>query len=108
MEEKKRVRRSAEERILEINEKIEKFEQSLVELDDKRAEAMIAFDEKEANLRDKIQQLQLKKEDILSPKPIKRTRKSKKQQIADLVKLANKSGLKPEEIAERLGIDALI
>ncbi len=108
MEEKKRVRRSAEERILEINEKIEKFEQSLVELDDKRAEAMIAFDEKEANLRDKIQQLQLKKEDILSPKPIKRTRKSKKQKIADLVKLANKSGLKPEEIAERLGIDALI
>ncbi len=69
---------------------------------------MIAFDEKEANLRDKIQQLQLKKEDILSPKPIKRTRKSKKQKIADLVKLANKSGLKPEEIAERLGIDALI
>ncbi|MCI8856977.1 MAG: hypothetical protein HFH26_10610 [Clostridiaceae bacterium] len=108
MEEKKRVRRSAEERILEIDEKIEKFEQSLVELDDKRAEAMIAFDEKEANLRDKIQQLQLKKEDILSPKPIKRTRKSKKQKIADLVKLANKSGLKPEEIAERLGIDALI
>ena len=106
MEEKKRVRRSAEERILEIDEKIEKFEQSLVELDDKRAEAMIAFDEKEANLRDKIQQL--KKEDILSPKPIKRTRKSKKQKIADLVKLANKSGLKPEEIAERLGIDALI
>ena len=100
MEEKKRVRRSAEERILEIDEKIEKFEQSLVELDDKRAEAMIAFDEKEANLRDKIQQLQLKKEDILSPKPIKRTRKSKKQKIADLVKLANKSGLKPEEIAE--------
>ena len=94
--------------ILEIDEKIEKFEQSLVELDDKRAEAMIAFDEKEANLRDKIQQLQLKKEDILSPKPIKRTRKSKKQKIADLVKLANKSGLKPEEIAERLGIDALI
>ena len=108
MEEKKRVRRGAEERILEIDEKIEKFEQSLVELDDKRAEAMIAFDEKEANLRDKIQQLQLKKEDILSPKPIKRTRKSKKQKIADLVKLANKSGLKPEEIAERLGIDALI
>jgi len=108
MEEKKRVRRSAEERILEIDEKIEKFEQSLVELDDKRAEAMIAFDEKEANLRDKIQQLQLKKEDILSPKPIKRTRKSKKQKIADLVKLANKSGLKPEEIAERLGIDAMI
>ena len=108
MEEKKRVRRSAEERILEINEKIEKFEQSLVELDDKRAEAMIAFDEKEANLRDKIQQLQLKKEYILSPKPIKRTRKSKKQKIADLVQLANKSGLKPEEIAERLGIDALI
>ena len=46
-----------------------------------------------------------KKENILSPKPIKRTRRSKKQKIADIVKQVAKKGLKPEEIAEMLGVE---
>jgi len=107
MEEKKRIRRSAEERVQEIDEKIEKFERSLADLDDKRADAMLAFDEKEASIRDKIQQLQMKKEDILSPKPIKRTRVSKKQKMAAVLKMATKAGWKPEEIVEKLGLGEL-
>ena len=35
MEEKKRIRRPAEERVQEIDEKITKLEQSLIDMDDK-------------------------------------------------------------------------
>ena len=41
---------------------------------------------------------------ILAPKPPRKPRKTKKQKIQDLMKQAQKSGLKPEEIAERLGL----
>ena len=44
------------------------------------------------------------KADILSPKPPRKPRKTKKQKIQDLMKQAQKAGLKPEEIAERLGL----
>lgn len=105
MEEKKRIRRPAEERVQEIDEKITKLEQSLIDLDHKRMEANAAFDEKEKSIKNKIQMLAEKKENILSPKPIKRTRRSKKQKIADIVKQVAKKGLKPEEIAEMLGVE---
>lgn len=105
MDEKKRVRRPAEERAKEIDEKIEKLQQSLNDLDDKRMEAMAEFDNKEASIKNKIAMLAQKKDDILSPKPIKRTRRSKKQKIADILKQATKAGLKPEEIAELLGVE---
>lgn len=105
MDEKKRIRRPAEERAQEIDEKIEKLQQSLSELDDKRMEAMAEFDKKEASIKNKIAMLAEKKDNILSPKPIKRTRRSKKQKIADILKQATKSGLKPEEIAEMLGVE---
>ena len=105
MEEKKRIRRPAEERVQEIDEKITKLEQSLIDLDDKRMEANAAFDEKEKSIKNKIQMLAEKKENILSPKPIKRTRRSKKQKIAAIVKQVAKKGLKPEEIAEMLGVE---
>ena len=105
MDEKKRIRRPAEERAQEVDEKIEKLQQALIDLDDKRMEAMAEFDKKEASIKNKIAMLAEKKENILSPKPIKRTRRSKKQKIADILKQATKSGLKPEEIAEMLGVE---
>lgn len=106
MEEKKRIRRPAEERAQELDEKIGKLLQSLQDLDDKRMEAMAAFDEKEKSIKNKIALMEEKKDNILSPKPIRRTRRSKKQKIADILKQATKAGMKPEEIAELLGVEA--
>ena len=40
----------------------------------------------------------------LAPKPPRKPRKTKKQKIQELIQTASKSGLKPEEIAERLGL----
>ena len=45
--------------------------------------------------------LQKKRADLLNPKSKQRT---KRQKIQDLVKQAQKSGLKPDEIASRLGL----
>ena len=40
---------------------------------------------------------------MLTPKK-RKTRKTKAQQIKDLVRKAQKAGLKPDEIASRLGV----
>ena len=50
------------------------------------------------------EQLEQQKKDILAPKPPRKPRKTKKQKIQELIQSASKSGLKPEEIAERLGL----
>ena len=53
---------------------------------------------------DRIKGLEKQKAAILAPKPPRKPRKTKKQKIQDLMKQAQKAGLKPEEIAERLGL----
>ena len=42
---------------------------------------------------------------ILVQKPPHKPRKTKKQKIADILKKAQKSGMKPDEIAVALGIE---
>ena len=100
----KRARRSKEERVAEIDEKINNLNQSLDALEDKRDEANAAFDEKEKSIRGKIHFFKGKKEDILSPTPKKRTRMTKKRKISNLLNDACKSGLTPEDIARMLGL----
>lgn len=70
----------------------------------KKQESVSAFDNRIAKVQARIDALNKQKADILSPKPPRKPRKTKKQKIQDLMKQAQKAGLKPEEIAERLGL----
>ena len=97
----KRPRRTPQERASEIDEKIAMINNSIEELESKKQAAVTSFDEKIAAAQEKIKVLEGKKADILNPKP---PRKTKKQKIQEIMKRAQKNGMKPEEIAERLGI----
>ena len=101
----KRVRRTPQQMAEQIDGRIQKLNQDLEDLEAKRAAANADFDAKAAAVKEKIEVLEQKKADILKPKPPRKPRKSKKQKIQEIIKLANKSGLKPEEIAQRLGIE---
>ena len=100
MEEQKvrRPRRTAEQRAADIDAKIQKLNEDLEGVEAKRAAA------KAASVKERIAALEQQKKEILAPKPPRRPRKTKKQKIQELIQSASKSGLKPEEIAERLGL----
>lgn len=102
--ENKRVRRTTEERITEIDNKIEELGNQIQAIEAKKQESVAAFDDRIAKVQARIEVLNKQKADILSPKPPRKPRKTKKQKIQDLMKQAQKAGLKPEEIAERLGL----
>ena len=78
----------------------------LRELEAKKQAAIASYDEKIAAAQERIQSLESKKAAILAPKPKtkRKPRKTKKQMIQDIMKQAQKAGLKPQEIAERLGL----
>ena len=101
----KRTRRTPQQMAEDIDGKIQKLNQDLEALADKRAAANEDFDKKEAAVKGRIAALEQKKKDILAPKPPRKKNKKKKQKIQDLIKSASKAGLKPEEIAQRLGLD---
>lgn len=73
--EKKRIRRTAEARVAEIDEKI-------------------------AAHKDTIKKLEQRKNEILNPKP----RLSKAQKVKIVIDKAKDSGLTVEQIAEKLGV----
>ncbi len=100
----KRTRRTPQQLADDIDAKIQKLNQDIEGLEAKRAAANADFDAKAATLKERIAILEQKKEDILKPKPPRKPRKTKKQKIQEIINLASKSGLKPEEIAERLGV----
>ncbi|MBM6976823.1 hypothetical protein [Intestinimonas butyriciproducens] len=102
--ENKRVRRTTEERIAEIDAKIEECEKQIQAIEVKKQEAVASFDERIKKVHGRIKGLDKQKAEILAPKPPRKPRKSKKEKIQDLMKQAQKAGLKPEEIAERLGL----
>lgn len=97
----KRPRCTPQERAAEIDAKIAVINGSIGELESKKQAAVASFDEKIAAAQEKIKVLEGKKVDILNPRP---PRKTKKQKIQEIMKQAQKNGMKPEEIAERLGI----
>ena len=100
----RRPRRTAEQRAADIDAKIQKLNEDLEGVEAKRAAAMQEFDAKAATVKDRIEALEQQKKEILAPKPPRKPRKTKKQKIQELIQTASKSGLKPEEIAERLGL----
>ena len=101
----KRTRRTPQQMVEDVDSKIEKLNQELEIIAAKRAAANEDFDKKETSVKGRIAALEQKKKDILAPKPPRRPRKTKKQKIQDLIESASKAGLKPEEIAQRLGLD---
>lgn len=94
----KRVRRSPEERAALIDEKIKDIQADIDRYEGKKAE----YNKKIATAKAKISALEAQKKGILTPKP---PRKTKRQKIVEMVRLAEKSGLKMDEIASRLNIE---
>lgn len=101
----RRPRRTAEQKTAEIDAKIQKLNQDLENIELKRTAAMQDFDAKAASVKERIEALEQQKKELLAPKRPRKPRKSKKQKIQEIIQFANKSGLKPEEIAERLGLN---
>ena len=102
--ENKRVRRTTEERIAEIDSKIEELGNQIQAIEAKKQESAATFDERISKVQARIKELDKQKAAILAPKPPRKPRKTKKEKIQDLMKQAQRAGLKPEEIAERLGL----
>ena len=102
---KKRTRRTPQQMVEDIDSTIGKLNQELETIAVKRAAANEDFDKKETAVKGKIAALEQRKKDLLAPKPPRKPRKTKRQKIQDLIKSASKAGLKPEEIAQRLGLD---
>ena len=103
MPEGKRVRRTPQQMAQDLDAQMEKLNASIAELEEKKVASAAVFDGKIATVRGKIKKMEAKKKDVLAPKK-RKTRKTKAQQIKDLVRKAQKAGLKPDEIASRLGI----
>ena len=96
MSEEKRVRRTPEQIAADLDVQIEKLKDSILELENKKAASATEFD-------NKIAKLEAKKKDVLTPKK-RKPRKSKADQIKLLVRQAQKSGMKLDEIADKLGM----
>ena len=103
MPEGKRVRRTPQQMAQDLDAQMEKLNASIAELEEKKTASAAVFDGKIAAVREKIKKLEAKKKDVLAPKK-RKTRKTKAQQIKDLVRKAQKAGLKQDEIASRLGV----
>lgn len=98
----KRPRRTPQERANELDEKITKINQSINELEEKKKAVMEEYDAKITAAKERIKSLEAKKQEILAPKP---PRKTKKQKIQEIVKLAMKNGMSVDEIADQLHIE---
>ncbi len=98
----RRPRRTPAERAAELDGKIQKLHQSIAELTERKRAAAAEFDAKIAAVQKKALGLEAQKSGILSPKPPRRT---KKQKIEEIVRRAVKSGMSPEEVAGQLHLE---
>ena len=98
----KRTRRTPQQMAGAVDGKIAALQRDIAGIEEKRKKANADFDEKVAAVEAKIKELDEKKKAILAPKP---PRKTKKQKMEEVVKAAMKSGMNPEEIAEKLGLN---
>ena len=101
MSEGKRIRRTPEQIVADLDVQIENLKDFILELENKKAASVTEFDNKIAAV--KIAKLEAKKKDVLTPKK-RKPRKSKADQIKLLVRQAQKSGMKLDEIADKLGM----
>lgn len=103
-EKAKRIRRSPEQLAADIDVKIEAIKKQIADTEDERKAVNAKIDAKIADANARIKALTEKKKTLLAPKPPRKPRKTKQQKLADILKQASKAGMKPEEIAERLGV----
>ena len=103
MAEQKRVRRTPEQIAADIDGQISKLEENIRGLEEKKIAACAEFDAKIAAVQEKAAKLAERKKEVLPPKK-RKPRKSKAERIRELVKQAQKSGMKLDEIAEKLGM----
>lgn len=103
MAEQKRVRRTPEQIAADIDGQISKLEENIRGLEEKKIAACAEFDAKIAAVQEKAAKLAERKKEVFSPKK-RKPRKSKAERIRELVKQAQKSGMKLDEIAEKLGM----
>ena len=103
--ENKRQRRTPQERVNELDEKITKINQSINELEEKKKTVVEEYDAKITAAKERIKSLEAKKQEILAPKAPRKPRKTKKQKIQEIVKLAMKNGMSVEEIAGQLHVE---
>ena len=103
MAEQKRVRRTPEQIAADIDGQISKLEENIRGLEEKKIAACAEFDAKIAAVQEKTAKLAERKKEVLSPKK-RKPRKSKAERTRELVKKAQKSGMKLDEIAEKLGM----
>ena len=103
--ENKRPRRTPQERATEVDCKIEKVKAAIAELEEKKQAAIADYDAKIAAAQDRIKGLEAKKQEILAPKPPRKQRKTKKQKIQEIVKLALKNGMSVDEIADQIHVE---
>ena len=101
--EQKRVRRTPEQIAADIDGQISKLEENIRGLEEKKIAACAEFDAKIAAVQEKAANLAERKKEVLSPKK-RKPRKSKAERIRELVKQAQKSGMKLDEIADKLGM----
>lgn len=106
MSENKRIRRSPQQIAEDLEDQIKKLEQSIAGMENKKRAIVAECDRKIEAVQNRIKALEEKKTSLLAPrKTTRKPRKSKKQKLEAILKQASKSGLKPEEIAKKLGID---
>lgn len=97
---RKRTYRTPEQRASDIDAKISELMQTITKYENLKSD----LNEKIKKVKSRIAQLEEKKASLSQPKT-RRPRKTKAQKINDILQKASKSGLKPEEIAKRLGFD---
>ena len=97
----KRTRRTPQQIADSIDSKIQELQETINGIEEKKKNAVAEFDAKIETIKQKITGLEEKKKNTLSP----RRRVTKKQKMAALLKKAEEAGMKPEDIAEKLGLN---
>lgn len=104
MAEEKRIRRTAEQIAADLDAQAEKLKESIFEIEEKKAAACAEYDRKIESVHEKLAKLEARKKALFTPKK-RKPRKKKADQIKELIRQAQKSGMKLDEIAGKLGVE---
>ncbi len=102
--EEKRVRRTAEQIAADLDAQVEQLMGSIDGIEEKKAAACAEYDRKIDSVRERIAKLEERKKALFTPKK-RKPRKKKADQIKELIRQAQKSGMKLDEIADKLGVE---
>ena len=104
-QQKRRTRRTPQQLVEALEVESTMLAQSIEELERKKMEMVSAYDTKISKIRDKIKTIEKKKKSLMETPKARKPRKTKKEKIQAIMKQAQKVGMQPEEIAQRLGIE---